>query len=343
MRFRLVYMLSLFVVVFSFPSYATNADATKPSFKILHVMSYHQNWVWNIQQFQGFKDGIGDLNIEYRVIELDTKRYSDREAIEEKAAHASREIAQWKPDLLYTNDDNAQKYVAQHYVGTDLPIVFSAVNRDPSEYGFLGSKNVTGVMEYEHIIPTINLLREIKSDIKRIAVIIDDDPTWRGVITRMRSSLKQMDDIEITSWSLILTFDEYKNKILELQDQVDAIALLGIFNLKDVNGNDMDYEQVLKWTADNSQLPDFSFWESRVDSGTLCAVAVSGYEQGYLAGEMARKILHDNVAPSSIKMSPTLTGEPMISLPRAKHLEMSLPVQMLLDNTIKNTYSWEER
>jgi ABC-type uncharacterized transport system substrate-binding protein len=341
MRFGLVLFISLSFSLYSALSNAT--DSAKAPFKILHVMSYHQTWEWNIEQFQGFKDGIGDLNIEYKVIELDTKRNSDPAAIAKLATLATTTIEQWQPDLLYTNDDNAQKYVAQHYVGTDLPIVFSAVNRDPLEYGFMGAANVTGVMEYEHIIPTINLLREIKGDIKRIAVIIDDDPTWRGVITRMRSSLKQLSDVEITSRSLILTFDEYKKKIIELQDQVDAIALLGVFNLKDNNGNDMDYEHVLKWTADNSRLPDFSFWESRVDSGTLCAVAVSGYEQGYLAGEIARKILHDGIAPSSIKISPTLKGEPMISLPRAKALDIPLNVQMLLNNTIKNKYSWEER
>jgi ABC-type uncharacterized transport system substrate-binding protein len=340
MRRRYLLILSLFY----FSSFGVSAsELAKTSFKILHVMSYHHIWEWNSQQFQGFKDGLGNLDVEYKIVELDTKRNSDPVAIQEKAELAKQIIADWQPDLLYTNDDNAQTYVAQHYVGTSLPIVFSAVNRDPSEYGFVGSPNVTGVMEYEHIIPTINLLREINSDIKSIAVIIDDDPTWRGVISRMRSNMKLLEGVEVTNWSLILTFDEYKQKIIQLQNQVDAIALLGVFNLKDDLGNDVDYKDVLKWTADNSRLPDFSFWESRVDSGTLLAVAVSGYEQGYLAGEMARRILHDGLSPKSIEMSPSLKGEPMISLPRAKALNIELDVQMLLDTTIKNKYSWEEQ
>ena len=332
-------LLLIFICGLSF--YLPAKSLPNQSFKILHVMSYHQDWVWNSQQFQGFKEGIGDLDVEYKVVELDTKRNSLPSAIEEKANIAKKIISDWQPDLLYANDDNAQKYVAQPYVGTSMPIVFSAVNRDPSEYGFLGAPNVTGVMEYEHFIPSINLLRQVAGDIKRIAVIVDDDPTWRGVITRMRNSLKTIDNLEVTEWILVSDFTQYKQTIHDLQNQVDAIALLGIFNIKDEKGHDINYERVLKWTTENSLLPDFSFWESRVDRGTLCAVAVSGYEQGYMAGEMARKILKEGASPDSIKMTPSVKGEPMISLARAKTLGLKVDVQVLLGNNIKKKYSWE--
>lgn len=322
--------------------FSSAAVAANKPLRILHVMSYHQGWVWNVDQLQGFKDGMGDLDVEYKVVELDTKRASAPAAIAAKVEQAEAIIKNWQPDLLYTNDDNAQKYVAQNHVGTALPIVFSGVNRDPSEYNFLGAKNVTGVMEYEHVVPSINLLRSITKDVKRIAVIIDSDPTWKGVVARIRAELEHVPDIEVTDWILIRTLDEYKETIEVLQKRVDAIALLGIFNIKDESGEDVDYETILKWTAENSQLPDFSFWESRVDRGTLSAVAVSGYEQGYLAGEMARQILHDKVSPSAISVRPSDKGQPMLSLARAKDLGLEIDVQTLLDNTVKKRYVWDE-
>jgi len=339
-----IFCIRFFVILLAFTvsSNALAANGENTKLKILHVMSYHQSWEWNTDQFQGFKDGLGDLDVEYKVVELDTKRESAPESIATKASLAKTIIADWKPDLLYTNDDNAQQYVAKDYVGTKMPIVFSAVNRDPSEYGFSGSPNVTGVMEYEHIVPTISLLRQIKNDVHRIAVIIDDDPTWTGVIERMRKNLEPIQDLDDINLSLLLTFEDYKNTIIDLQDKADAIALLGVFNLKDQNGKDVSYEEVLKWTAENSHLPDFSFWESRIEQGTLCAVAVSGYEQGHLAGVMARQILHDNVSPSAIEMSPSLKGEPMISLSRAKDLGIDLDVQILLSSTVKNKYDWND-
>ena len=337
-----IFQRLLLIFIYGFSSYLPAQSLPSQPFKILHVMSYHQDWIWNIEQFQGFKDGVGDLDVEYKVVELDTKRNSLPSVIEEKANIAKKIISDWQPDLLYTNDDNAQKYVAQSYVGTQMPIVFSAVNRDPSEYGFTGASNVTGVMEYEHFIPSINLLRQVAGDIKRIAVIVDDDPTWHGVTSRMTKSLNKIKDLEVTDWVLVSDFEQYKQRINDLQNRVDAIALLGVFNIKDEKGQDINYERILKWTAENSQLPDFSFWESRVDRGTLCAVAVSGYEQGYMAGEMARKILKDGVSPDSIKMTPSVKGEPMISMARAKALGLKVDVQVLLGNNIKKKYSWED-
>lgn len=294
-----------------------------------------------MEQFQGFKDGLGNLNVEYKVVELDTKRVSDPDSISKKAEEARQIISDWKPDLLYTNDDNAQKYLAEDYVGTDLPIVFSGVNRDPSEYGFLGAKNVTGVMEYEHFIPTLKFLQQIQPKVKKLAVIVDKDPTWKGVMSRMRASLKDVPEVEVTDWILINTLDEYKQTITSLQDKVDAIALLGVFNILGEDGKDVDYEAILKWTAANSKLPDFAFWESRVDRGTLCAVAVSGYQQGLIAGQMARKILNDQVSPSAIQISHSTKGQPMVSFARAKALGIDIDVNLLLESTVKKHYAWE--
>lgn len=309
--------------------------------RILHVMSYHDSWAWNREQFDGFKAGLKGVNASYRVVELDTKRNSDDSAIREKVEKAREIIDSWKPHLLYTNDDNAQKYLAEDLVGSELPIVFSGVNRDPSEYGFVGSPNVTGVLEHEHFIPTVHLLRRFAPQIRRIAVIVDTDPTWRGVMSRLRSGLRDLPNLEITEWVVVGDLETYQRKVLELQDRTDALALLGVFNLKDESGRDVDYETVLRWTNRHSRLPDFAFWRSRVERGTLCAVAVSGYEQGLAAGRMARRILVDGVSPASIEMRPTSTGEPMINLSRARQLDLIPPVDVLLSVTTIKDYAWE--
>lgn len=334
-----VIRISLVLIVCTVFPLATIAE--EPSYRILHVMSYHQSWKWNIEQLKGFKDGVGDLNVEYKIVELDTKRKSRTEEIAQKVSSANQIIKDWKPDLLYTNDDNAQKYVAEHYVNTSLPIVFSGVNRDPSEYGFVGAKNVTGVMEYEHFVPTLNYLRQIVPDTKKLAVIVDSDPTWKGVMSRMRANLKQIPGVTVSDWLLVNTLDQYKSSIKELQGSVDAIALLGIFNIKDESGKNVDYQDILKWTAENSTVPDFSFWESRVDRGTLCVVAVSGYEQGLIAGQMARKILKEKVSPDSIGISQSTKGQPMLNIARAKALGIEVDVNLLLNSTVKKDYAWE--
>ena len=312
------------------------------SWKILHIMSYHSPWLWTDDQFDGFKTALKGLDIEYKVFQMDTKRNSSAEWKEYAGKQARDLIESWKPDLVYTNDDNAQRYVAAHYVDSDIPFVFSAVNAEPAAYGFVGSKNITGVLEQEHFIETVQLLKEIVPDVKRIAVIIDDDPTWDGVIERMKAKLDQLPSIEFFRWDVIKTFAEYQQTIHDLQTQADAIALLGIFTYKDASGKNVPYTDVLRWTAEHSQLPDFSFWKDRISYGTLCTVTVSGYEQGLAAGKIARGILVDGKEASNYPMKPSVKGEPVISLARARKLGIPIKTGILLTAEIVEQFIWEE-
>ncbi|MCG8082825.1 MAG: hypothetical protein JAY73_17610, partial [Candidatus Thiodiazotropha taylori] len=118
-------------------------------------------------------------------------------------------------------------------------------------------------------------------------------------------------------------------------------AMLGIINIKNKKGDDVDYEVIQRWIVENSKLPDFSFWQTRVERGTLCAVAVSGYEQGLLAGDMARKILQDRVSPADLPTIPSSEGQPMISLARARSLGLKPDVDLLLNTKAITGYIWE--
>ncbi|MDX1425471.1 MAG: ABC transporter substrate binding protein, partial [Kiloniellales bacterium] len=124
----------------------------------------------------------------------------------------------------------------------------------------------------------------------------------------------------------------------DLQDKVDAIGILGIFTYTDQQGNNVLYGDVLRWTADNSRLPDFSFWLDRVDYGTLCAVGVSGYQQGYVAGGLARRILVNGEKPSAIPMRPTMKGEPWVNLARMRRLDLPYRSTPLLSSRVVTTF-----
>ena len=322
---------------------SVSAKDAQKRFKILHIMSYHSPWKWTDDQFQGFKDALRELDIEYKVYQMDTKNRSSEEWKQEAGRQARELIDTWKPDLVYTNDDNAQIYVAKYYVNSDIPFVFSAVNAAPETYGFKGSKNVIGILEQEHFIPTVDLLSKIVPNVKKIAVITDEDPTWPGVINRMKKkAASELRDIEFVGWDIISTFEEYKQKIKYYEGKIDAVCLLGIFTFKDEKGNNVPFEKVARWTVENSNLPDFSFWKDRIPKGTLCTVTVSGYEQGYAAGEMARGILVEGRKPSSYSFKPTVKGEPVLSLARAKKLGLKVRTSVLLTAEVIEKFEWEK-
>ena len=320
---------------------APPAAAAKPLFTILHIMSYHSPWEWTDEQLRGFRDALAGVDVEYKVLQLDMKRKSSPEWKESVARDARQLIDAWKPDLLFTSDDLAQEMVAKHYVNTKTPIVFSAVNADPAVYGFRGSANVAGVLEHEHFVQSVELLKTLVPSMKKVAVILDRDPTWTGVVRRMKEEAKQLAGIEFVSWDVISTFEEYKQKILGYEGKVDAIASLGIFMFKDARGQNVPYPEVIEWTVKHSTIPDFSFWESRIGPGTLAAVTVSGYAQGLAAGKIARGILVDGKSPASFPMEATVKGEPMISLARARKLGIAVNTSTLLTARVVNKFDWD--
>lgn len=316
------------------------AQAQGRTYKILHIMSYHSPWRWTDDQLAGFREAMRDLTAEYRVFQMDTKRNSAPEAKERKGREAAALIDAWKPDLVYATDDDAQAYVTRHYVNAPLPFVFSGVNADPATYGFVGSRNVTGVLEVVHAAQSVRLLQAIVPAARRIAAVFDGDAMWNPVRAQMERQLAALPETEIVAWDTIGTFAEYKRKIAAYPGHADAIALVGIFHFKDERGVNVPYRDVLRWTADNSRLPDLGFWDDRVRYGTLCAATVAERAQGRAAGRIARAILAEGKSPSSFPMVPTDKGRPVISLARANRLGIKVKSGLLLSAEVVRTFEW---
>ena len=319
------------------------AQTQKPTYKILYVMSYHSPWRWTDGQLDGFREAMAGVRAEYKVFQMDTKQNSTPEAKERKGREARALIESWKPDLVYTSDDDVQEYVAKHYINAELPFVFSGVNKDPKAYGFVGSKNITGVLEQEHFVESVRLLQTIAPGAKRIAAVFDDAQMWDPVMARMRERLKQLPGVQIVAWDSIRTWDEYQRKMKEYPARADAVALVGIFNFKDAVGKNVPYQDVLRWTAENSTLPDIGFWVDRVHYGTLAAVTVSEREQGLAAGRIARAILVEGMSPASFEMRATNKGLPVISLARAGRLGLTVKSGVLLSAEVVEKFEWEKK
>ncbi|RPJ05591.1 MAG: hypothetical protein EHM28_11770, partial [Spirochaetaceae bacterium] len=313
-------------------------------FRILHIMSYNSPWTWSDLQLDGFKEELSDLDVEYEIFQMDAFRQNSPEWLSQKAEEARALIAKNQPDLVYTTDDYAQDLVVRHFINSGIPFVFSGVNKAPSEYGFDKANNITGVLEREHFVETVKLMQSIFPEMRKIAVLFDSNISYEGVASHIREDAKSMNDIEFSQWLHLSTFAEFKQVITNLQGKVDALCVIGNSQFRDSSGNNVDYSVVLRWLAENSRIPDFSFWEDRSYYGILCTVSVSAMEQGRVAGNMARKILVEGIAPSEIPISTSTKGQAIISLRRARDLQIipRIPASVLLASKIIENYKWEE-
>lgn len=313
---------------------------SKQPLRILHVMSYHSPWRWTDGQLDGFKSGLGENLAEYKVFQLDTKRKSDAVQKNQSGKKARGLVGTWRPDLIYTSDDDAQDLVTKYFLNSKIPQVFSGVNESPEYYGFDKSSNVTGVVEHEHFTESVRLLKGLVPKMKRLVVVLDDAEMWGPVVLRMKAA-RLPPDVSIVGWETIKTFAQYKERVSAYPEIADGIALIGIFNFKDQSGKNVPYQEVLRWTAENSRLPDLSFWMDRVNYGTLAAVTVSEREQGVSAGRLARKILIEHQAPNSLPIVPTTKGLPAISLARAKKLGIGIESSQLLSAEVVTKFQWD--
>lgn len=336
------YVIALVVLIATAVAPGVGIAAEKKASRILHIMSYHSPWRWTDRQLEGFKEELKGVEATYEVFQMDTKRHSKRDQIEQKAADARALIASWKPDLVYTTDDDVQEHVVRHYLDSPLPFVFSGVNKDPAEYGFAGSRNVAGVLEREHFVESVNLVRKIVPGARRIALIFDDAKMWDPVRARITQAMSRLPDMRIVAADTVRTYAEYQQKLRQYQGSADMIGTLGIFNLKDEQGRNVPYQEVQKWTVENSRLPDFAFWIDRVHYGTLCAVTVSEREQGRAAGRIARGILTQGKSPSSYPMEATSKGLPVVSLARARTLGLRLDADVLLTAEVIQRFEWDQ-
>lgn len=343
MRVALLLGLLFNLLMFATPAGAQESRGANRPLRILHVMSFNSPYRWTDGQFDGFKAGLGsDLKVEYKVFQLDTKRQSSKEEQEANGRKARQLVDDWKPDLVFTSDDDAVRLVTKYYVNKPTPFVFCGVNLSAEDHGIQGASNITGVLEREHILETIHLMQALKPGVKRIQVFSDNAVYWPQVIGRIRSIARSHPDFEVVGVDQPIAYTDFQHLALENPNKADAYLILGNFNFKDAKGADVPYPQVQRWLTENSKVPDMSFWDDRMLHGTLTGVTVSAFEQGQAAGKLARIILVKHQKPGTLPITATTKGVPVINLERARQLGITPRSTQLLSAQIVTTYEWNK-
>lgn len=322
------------------------AQAASPqtkTFRILHIMSFNSPYRWTDGQFDGFRAGLGgDVSAEYKVFQLDTKRQSSNEEQERNGRMARDLISSWKPDLVFTSDDDAVRLVTRYYINTAIPFVFCGVNLSAEDHGIKGARNVTGILEREHILETIHLIQALKPGIKRIQVFSDNASYWPQVIGRIRTIARDHQEFRLVGIDQPVGMADLQRLVLENPNRADAYMILGNFNFKNAQGANVPYPVLQRWLAENSKIPDMSFWDDRMLHGTVAGVTVSAFEQGLAAGRQAREILINHRPPASLPIRATTKGVPVINLKRARELGIMPPSTQLLSTQIITDYIWDK-
>jgi ABC-type uncharacterized transport system substrate-binding protein len=340
---RIILLHVLALAALALPGAAVAQAGQKAPYRILHVMSYHSPMGWSDGQFAAFQEVLAPFAVEYRVLRMEANRNRTPGWAEAKGREARDLIASWKPDLVYATDDDAQEHVTRHYVNHSTPFVVSGVNKAPEAYGIAGAKNIAGVLEPVHIAETVKLLHAIVPQARRFAVVTDDAPSMIALAAQVKQHVESMPGAQLVALDVVRTFEAYQRAVKGYHGSADAIWPLGVHSLTDPRGKVVSREEVMRWTAENSRLPDLGFWSERVEKGTLVAVTVSSREQGLAAGRIARAVLAEGRSPADFGIKPDMRGVPMISLARANKLGLKVKSGVLLSAEVLERFDWERK
>ncbi len=341
--------MTLLLVASLFSISCAQKSSSIPKLRVLVVHSYHESWGWNQDIQKGIIEGLSrrgyveEEDYEVKTFYMDTKvTYITPEQVEERGEKAIDLIRDYKPDLVFVNDDDALKYVAVSYIekypDDGTPFVFSGVNLDPSIYSPIDSLEkpggmITGALERFPFYDAFSLGKSLVPQATRILLIADSSSSSTFVVDTFKEQyLDKVSDspLEIIGPIQVNTFDEWKTKIMEYQTKSDLLGTITYHQLHNEEGNVVPAPVVVDWTVHNSNLPEIGILTFHAEDGFMAALGVAGYETGIYVGILGGEIL-GGTNPGDIPIIDPQLTDMTFNLERASMLKIKLPIEKLIE------------
>ena len=311
-------ILTLLVLTFSFG--AKN---------VLVIESYNAAYEWDADYLSGLKSTLGTA---YNVtnFEMDTKRIPPSE-FQNMADKAWKLVETSKPDYIVIGDDNALKYLAPKITNNTPPVIFLGINGSLNNYGVVGKKNVTGILERPLFQSSIMGMTSILPNLKGKALILfDDGTTSKEAVNSIFNNNRTLQIAGLTvSYKQIGNIDTWKETINNADKAGYDFIIIGLYQtIKDSNNKHVNADDVLAWTSINSKVPLFGFWLFSVGKGkTIGGLVLEGVSQGNDVAEMIKKI-DAGMSPADIRPLAGKKGHLLFSKSELSRWKFSLPENM---------------
>ncbi|MBW1750136.1 MAG: hypothetical protein JRJ37_05465 [Deltaproteobacteria bacterium] len=270
---------------------------------------------------------------------MDTKRtFTKPEQVEARGREALARIKAFKPDLVITVDDNAARTVMLSLVDRDIPVVFTGINVRPEVYNrgteFMASRrhpghNVTGVYEKLYIEKSVQAMKEIVPDLKKIVFIVDSSLTGNAIRQQIESEFLAGNSGILYTIRQVSSFDEYKHLIrwINSDPEIGAYYPMAI-RLAAENGSIVQTREIMRWTLGHVRKPAMSINYVICKLGSFGGVSVDFMAMGRQAGQKGALILKGQPA-GEISIQDAAKYALIFNIARAKQLGMVIPPELL--------------
>ncbi|NDV28196.1 PAS domain S-box protein [Desulfovibrio sp. JC010] len=259
---------------------------------VLVLHSYHSgmSWITNIEKgirdtllVPPYKDLV--LHIEY----MDTKRYHSPEHYARIKGLLKAKFEKIDLSLVLSSDNNAFDFLLENRddLFPGAPVVFCGVNNF-SNRQIRDVRNFTGVAEVMSSRDTVAEILQQLPDTKEIYVINDYLKTGRAWEATLRRNLAPFAENVRIKYNENLTISQLRDKIQSMKP--GSVVLLGVY-YSDRDGTYVTYEKLGSMLTQNSPVPVYCLLRFNLRDGVIGGKVVSGYHQGVMMSEVARKVL----------------------------------------------------
>lgn len=290
--------------------------------KVFYIDSYHEEYKPGIDQRKTFSDILKNYGVKIKTAFLDAKNISDEKILKNNAAKIANEIENYTPDIVIASDDDANKFVVVPYLkNKNLPIIFIGVNWDASKYGY-PTENITGQIEVELIENLIALLKSYSKGDK-IGLITANTTTDKIALDYYINKI----GLKFKEIYLVDYFNEWKEKYIKLQDQVDLIIFRNMTGIKNWNN-----EEALDFIYKNSKKPSGTA-SSHMQQFVLITVAKNNKEFGEYAAETVIEILKGRKI-ADMQLSKNKNARRYLNMKLAKKLNIKFDLSLIESSNI---------
>jgi ABC-type uncharacterized transport system substrate-binding protein len=236
-----------------------------------------------------------------------------------------RAIADFRPRILISMDDEARAYIAREYGGrNDVNIIFGGVDETIDSQPFFEQKNVTGILEKLPLLATQELLKYLSN--KPLTLMIIGDASVSAQAEAKQIIRYDWGENKLLSSIQIKDFQSWQEKILENSDASDIIFITGYRQLRrSIYSDDIvPGQEVIEWTSAHTKSLLFANDNDFIEDGGIITLACSPREQAREAALLALKI----IAGKNPTELPIKSGQEFfvhLSKSRLKNRDLLLP------------------
>ena len=293
--------------------------------RILVVHSYHAGYEWTDSIQIGIDHALVGRSYNVKIMYMDTKRHTDEAWKVQAGKRAMQQVATFKPDIVITTDDNAQKYFAQALSKQpDSPqIVFCGVNAPLKEYGYPNA-NATGFLGRSHLTATLKLAMALKPKIKRVTFISDDGISSRNAYDYYKTLSMPM---KVVNYVNVSNFAQWQSAVLKANQNSDVILVTMYHTIKHASNDPMSMEpsEVMQWTLTNSKLPILGVYPFTVKDGAMLGICSSGKEHGYMAAVTPIDMITTGRTALRYPINTSIEGSIMFNIDAIRQHKLKIP------------------